>query len=470
MPSIPVTDWRSLFAHFESKSHLEIRDCLQALNVFERLNRRSTLPLASPHRKHNKPSASIAQSSASSSTLKKGHLLELYISDSLESPQDTLATAPTKRPNGFNNSSSFGFSSTHTVHHITTQPFASFQSSRIPIRIGAVTTLPRISTCPELSSASEWASLGRTILDSNSSELTADRGEPSIEVNKDGVITYAVVESNDIAPVALPVIDSRFSMSSKENVTEHLINTLVLLEGFLMMFDEVEEGKVSLVVDLEGCDHGREGILSTVQFSFAHEPKTTYVVDIYVLREKAFGTVGENGKSIQIILEDPDVYKVVFDVCQDSAALHGQWGINLAGVVDLRLMDLACRDYSRRYLSGLDKCIRAHGGLSTEELDTWSVIKTAGKRYAEDESKWKWILRPIPEVLLHYAANDTIYMPAVYDSLQKQLVLFSFWNDLILKETANRVKQSQEEDFESSGAQSPSAFVAEDYYSYDYDY
>ncbi|KUJ23860.1 uncharacterized protein LY89DRAFT_552214, partial [Mollisia scopiformis] len=212
-----------------------------------------------------------------------------------------------------------------------------------------------------------------------------------------------------------------------------LINTTASLEDFLEMFDEIEEGRVSLFIDLEGFQHGRNGTLSTIQFTFAHQPDVTYVVDILVLRERVFGTVGEHKKSIQVILEDPEIYKVLFDARQDSAALYWEWDVKLAGIIDVQLMELADRGRRRRYLSSLEKCIKKYVELTPEESEAWSATKHACRKYSANEYglEWSlrpmpeyrldWILRPMPEILLRYAANDTTFMPALYDALQYNL-------------------------------------------------
>lgn len=47
--------------------------------------------------------------------------------------------------------------------------------------------------------------------------------------------------------------------------------------------------------------------------------------------------------SLQSILESPKTPKVFFDVRTDSDALFAQFGIKLAGIIDLQLMELASR-------------------------------------------------------------------------------------------------------------------------------
>lgn len=51
----------------------------------------------------------------------------------------------------------------------------------------------------------------------------------------------------------------------------------------------------------------------------------------------------------------PDRMKVFFDIRHDSDALFGLFKINLDGIHDLQLMELATRDLQKRHLHGSAK-------------------------------------------------------------------------------------------------------------------
>jgi len=85
-------------------------------------------------------------------------------------------------------------------------------------------------------------------------------------------------------------------------------------------------------------------------------------------------------------------------------------------------------------------------------------MKDGGANYCgKDYSKWEE--RPLPTVLLDYDANDTIFMPHLYvyffDRLQNSVGKMH----LVMVETTRRIHDSQQPDFQYSGASAPSAFL-----------
>lgn len=59
--------------------------------------------------------------------------------------------------------------------------------------------------------------------------------------------------------------------------------------------------------------------------------------------------------SLKSILESSMTPKVFFDVRTDSDALYGQFGIRLAGIIDLQLMEVASR--SRYVILGVEDAL-----------------------------------------------------------------------------------------------------------------
>lgn len=59
-------------------------------------------------------------------------------------------------------------------------------------------------------------------------------------------------------------------------------------------------------------------------------------------------------------------------------ALFNHFNVKLAGVIDLQLMELATRYYSRKYISGLAKCIDRDAPFTTDEMRTWKRQRKKG--------------------------------------------------------------------------------------------
>lgn len=83
---------------------------------------------------------------------------------------------------------------------------------------------------------------------------------------------------------------------------------------------------------------------------------------MHIVKEAAFLTKSTDGRmTLKSLLGCPDIPKIFFDVRMDSDALYGQYGITLAGIIDLQLMELALRMkqslWADGYLKGLRKIL-----------------------------------------------------------------------------------------------------------------
>lgn len=95
-----------------------------------------------------------------------------------------------------------------------------------------------------------------------------------------------------------------------------------------------------------------------------------YLIDVTTLGNKAFDTSGSGNRSLKTILESKYIVKVFFDIRNDSDALFSLYGICVDGVEDLQLMELASRNFSKRCVNGLAKCIEGDSSIEyTEKRD-----------------------------------------------------------------------------------------------------
>ena len=215
-------------------------------------------------------------------------------------------------------------------------------------------------------------------------------------------------------------------------------------------------GAAELFLDEEGSNHGKDGVLCTIQVTFASMTGLTFILDVIALGKELFSTVGAGGRSLKAILEDPHIFKSLFDIRNDSAALFHQYGVKLEGTVDLQIMELAVRGTAERLL-GLQTCINRYLNLNEKETLACWEMKSGGQDYCRgDYSKWEE--RPMPPVMLDYAANDTVYMPHLYVALFNYLQNEPERLHKVMVESARRVHQSQQLDFVSGGSWAPSAF------------
>lgn len=215
--------------------------------------------------------------------------------------------------------------------------------------------------------------------------------------------------SADSSLTDLPALTTTLQAASLEDEPSLLIIDAVgdlteLLKGLA----DLPAWPPSLFIDLEGINLSRNGTISILQV-FVSSTQKTYLVDIYTLRDKAFSHPASEGSTLRSILESPSIPKVFFDVRNDSDALFSHYGINLAGVQDLQLMELATHTFSRRLVNGLGKCIEHDAPMTLCERAKWKACKEAGRKFFAPEcggSYEVFIARPLSAEIIQYCAQD----------------------------------------------------------------
>ncbi|KAG8900537.1 hypothetical protein FRC00_012402 [Tulasnella sp. 408] len=160
-----------------------------------------------------------------------------------------------------------------------------------------------------------------------------------------------------------------------------LIDTTEALSSLVSQLYELERTRPALFVDLEGYELSRNGRLALVTI-YVLPLAMTYIVDVTVLGEVAFTTEGEDlpGKTLKSLLEDKSIPKVLYDCRHDNDALYNLYKVDMKGVIDLQLMELATRSFPyRANVNGLARTIRNYAGLSLRDLVEWERVKSFGK-------------------------------------------------------------------------------------------
>lgn len=175
----------------------------------------------------------------------------------------------------------------------------------------------------------------------------------------------------------------------------------------------------SLYIDLEGvnlCRHGTISLLTVYVLPLGH----VYLIDVHTLASLAFTTPCPcTGATLGSLLASPTVPKAFFDVRNDSDALFAHYGVRLAAVEDVQLMENAGRT-GRHRLSGLERCVESHLGpgtgtglLSEKEHSAWCAVKDEGKKLFAPELGGGYEVfeeRPMRPEVERYCVNDGMYM------------------------------------------------------------
>jgi exonuclease 3'-5' domain-containing protein 1 len=138
------------------------------------------------------------------------------------------------------------------------------------------------------------------------------------------------------------------------------------------------------------------------------------LIDVHALGSNAFSTAGTNRQMLKTILESETIPKAFFDVCNNSDALYSHFGISLAGVHDIQVIEFAARPIKGRFVSRLSKCIEKDLVLTMAERQIWLATKERGLNLFAPERGRSYELfntRLLSEELCQYCAQDMQYLP-----------------------------------------------------------
>lgn len=194
-----------------------------------------------------------------------------------------------------------------------------------------------------------------------------------------------------------------FNLIDSCSAIADLVNSLVGLDASTLL----------LYVDLEGVHLSRQGTISILQLLVPLQNKV-YLIDVYTLGSQVFSTAGPNGQTLKTIFESKTITKVFFDVRNDSDALYSHFGICLAGVEDLQVMEFATRRNSGRFVSGLSKCIEKGLVMTVAERKIWLATKEKGLKLFAPERGGSYEIfnvRPLSEEIALYCIQDVQCLP-----------------------------------------------------------
>lgn len=245
-----------------------------------------------------------------------------------------------------------------------------------------------------------------------------------------------------------------------EDVGTEIIDTTKqigdLVDNLILLHPWSNPRSPTMYIDLEGVDLCREGSLSIFTL-LLHQgmptlPTRAYLIDVHTLGSQAFNTTGTKNKTLKDILQDEKIPKVFFDVRNDSDALFAHFGVALQGVEDVQLMESAKRTttWSRKYLSGLAKCVETNELYDIDKA-SWKLAKEKGERLFQTRYGGSYQIfnqRPIPNEIVSYCVGDVRCLPGLWERFSRGP---ERWQDLVNDETKKRVAASQKPDYKPHG-------------------
>lgn len=200
-----------------------------------------------------------------------------------------------------------------------------------------------------------------------------------------------------------------------------------------------------IYIDIEGVNLGRHGTISIIQI-YDSILNRVFLIHVHTLQYEALNTPGRSHSpaSLKSIFESDNIKKVFFDVRHDSDALYNLYDISLRGVIDLQLMELATRTFSRSRLSGLAKCIEMDAPISQAQRAEFLATKERGLRmFAPEEGGRRDIFneRPMSKELIDYCSQDVRFLSLLYNLYDRKIT--PDWREMVYDETRKRVADSQ---------------------------
>jgi len=226
-----------------------------------------------------------------------------------------------------------------------------------------------------------------------------------------------------------------------------LIDTTVALATLVDKLITLPKGSATsephLYVNLEGtnlCRYGKVSILTMLVSALNH----VYLIDVHTLGPLVFNTPGTCGKTFKDVLESADITNAFWDVRNDSDALFAHYGVSVAGVQDIQLMELATRSYSRKYVLSLNKAIQQDISASHATKQQWRSINQEGVKLFASRlggSHYVFNERPLRKAIYKYCVQDVALLPRLWHEYQRMLT--SSWATKVKAATAERVRESQ---------------------------
>lgn len=234
-------------------------------------------------------------------------------------------------------------------------------------------------------------------------------------------------------------------------VQSKIVDTCGAVKSMLDVLTALGQSSGSIYLDLEGVNLSRHGSISLIQIHVpSHEH--VFIVDIHIMGKQAFEISSSRGKTLKNVLESQTIKKYLFDVRNDADALYALFSVQLAGVVDVQLLELASRKGHKHIVAGLATCMEQERVLPLPALLEWQTTKKCVHRLLDPRSGGAWDifnLRPLPQVLVDYCVGDVQFLPILASVYKSRLS--NHWSKKAQAETAQRLKDSRGANYEPQG-------------------
>ncbi|ESL10287.1 hypothetical protein TRSC58_01983 [Trypanosoma rangeli SC58] len=212
-------------------------------------------------------------------------------------------------------------------------------------------------------------------------------------------VTAAPLPAAPISPASLAILKYAYEVVDTPEKLDEAVQSLLRarsialdIEAFCTTEEAKQLGRISL---LQACSDAKPVV---------------FLFDVLTLTAPVFV------KSVQPLLQNRGIRKLLFDCRRDVEALSSQLGLKPEGVLDLQVFFTAIqwklRSVNRR--SGMTYVLKSVAGLTRQNGDSAvQAAMTLGNRPV-------WDVRPLPDHFLEYAADDVRHILLLSNYLVEQ--------------------------------------------------
>jgi exonuclease 3'-5' domain-containing protein 1 len=233
--------------------------------------------------------------------------------------------------------------------------------------------------------------------------------------------------------------------SDRARMLVTMVDTPAAIRSLVDILAPLEQSLGSIYLDLEGINLSRYGSVSLLQI-FVPSYQQPFIVDVHTLGVQAFNASSSEGKTMKDVLESKIIKKHLFDARNDSDALYALFGVRLAGVVDIQLLELASRRSAKH--------IEQEQALPSLALSQWQSTKKEVVKMFDPKLGGSYEIfnkRPLPQILIEYCIGDVQVLPILTTIYQSRLN--NHWSEEVLAETEKRLEDSRSPGYQPRGKQ-----------------
>lgn len=121
-------------------------------------------------------------------------------------------------------------------------------------------------------------------------------------------------------------------------------------------------------------------------------------------------------------------------------------------MVDVQLIELATRTYSRKFVKGLQRCIEDDATMTAAERSKWHAAKEDGMKLFLPDKGGRYEVfndRPLAKDIIQYCVQDVNFLPRLWSHYQGRIS--ASWALKVRATTEERVSSSQSKGYNGHG-------------------